>query len=81
MSTEIPSLGRKVYEGALWMPWIQKRTLHKPADAFYRTTQCGMFVGKDKRARTTDAHRDDSRFDLCPKCFPHAATDEAEEEA
>jgi hypothetical protein len=62
-------MGEKVYEGALWLPWIQKRTLHKPGDSFARTTKCGIFIGKDKRARSTDAYADDPRFDLCPGCF------------
>ena len=63
------TLGRKLYEEALWLPWIQKRTLHKPGDSFYRSTRCGIYVGKDKRSRSTDAYADDPRFDLCPECF------------
>ena len=62
-------IGPKVYEGAMWLPWIQKDVLHKPADSFYRTTKCGMYVGKDKRARSTDAYEDDTRFTLCAECF------------
>lgn len=62
-------LGRKVYEDAMWLPWIQADVLHKPADSFFRTTKCGMYVGKDHRARAVDAYENDSRFTLCPECF------------
>jgi hypothetical protein len=54
----------------MWLPWIQKDVLHKPADSFYRTTKCGIYVGKDNRARTTDLLTEDRRgFTACPECF------------
>jgi hypothetical protein len=66
----------KVYEDALWLPWIQSLTLHKPGDSFYRSTRCGIYVGKDTRARRTDAYDPDGRgFVLCPDCFAESGGD------
>jgi hypothetical protein len=62
-------LTEKVYEDALWLPWITGDVLHKPGDSFGRSTACGIYVGKDKRARRTDAYENDPRFRLCPRCF------------
>lgn len=59
-----------VYEDAMWLPWIQKNVLHRPADGFFRTTKCGIFVGDDVRVRSTDLLTEDERgFTACPECF------------
>lgn len=59
-----------VYEGAMWLPWIQKDVLHKPANAGYSQTKCGIWVGRDERVRSTDLLTEDGRgFMACPACF------------
>lgn len=61
---------RTIYEDAMWLPWIQKNVLHRPADSFFRTTKCGIFVGDDVRVRSTDLVSEDERgFTACPECF------------
>lgn len=63
-------MSRTLYEGAMWLPWIQADVLHKPADSFYRTTKCGIYVGRDERVRSTDLLSDDGRgFIACAECF------------
>lgn len=65
---------RTIYEGAMWLPWIQKDVLHKPANAGYTQTRCGIWVGRDERVRSTDLLTEDGRgFTACPECFQESS--------